>query len=210
MPYLAFRFGHRGQIKSQEGSLKKLVIAVAAMSAFAGSAHAQDASSDAFTGARVEARIGWETPTVSGDGDVYKLGQAVSFGAEAGYDFKLGSTVTFGPYATFETSGVKACDAGDCLRVKSNIAGGGQVGVAVSDNTMIYGKLGYSQIRMNANSGNLSSSENFGGVGGALGVEFGVTEKAYARIEGGYSDYGNIYGINFQRRFFGGSLGYRF
>ena len=73
-----------------------------------------------FTGPRVEARIGWETPTVSGDGDVYKLGSAVSYGGEIGYDLKAGRNVTVGAYGSLEKSSVKDCAEGYCLGVDYN------------------------------------------------------------------------------------------
>jgi outer membrane immunogenic protein len=186
-------------------SMKKFVLAAAVCAAFSTAASAQDLS-----GARIEARIGWETPTISGDGDVFKIGQAVSFGAEAGYDLKAGDKVVVGPYAIYEFSGVKACDAGDCLKVKGTWGAGGRVGFVVGGNGMIYGKLGYSDIRLKANVGTFTETVTKGGVGGGLGYEANFGKSTYWKIEANYADFGKIQGVNFQRRQVAAGVGLRF
>src|SRR5438105_1627160 len=52
--------------------MKRYIIAAAALAAVPGAAYAQD-----FTGPRVEARLGYETPTVRDDTGAYKIGSAV-------------------------------------------------------------------------------------------------------------------------------------
>jgi outer membrane immunogenic protein len=165
---------------------------------------------DTFAGPRLEARIGWETPTISGDGDVYKIGSAVSFGGEVGYDIAAGSKVTVGPYLAYEFSSVDLCDGGDCLSVEGNLGAGARIGFALSPKAAVYGKIGYAKIGIEASSGTVSASDSKGGVQGALGTEFAIGKVVYASVEASYADYGKFYGINLQRRHVAAGLGIRF
>ena len=177
-----------------------------------GAAFAQDEGSraDNFDGVRLEGRVGYETPTVSDDGDVYKIGSAVSYGGEVGFDFKLGKSVVAGPYAAYEFSSVSLCDGADCLKEDGNLGVGARVGVAVSRNVLIYGKVGYARIRFTATSGGSSASESEGGVQGAGGVSINFGKRFYGGVEINYGDYGQFIGFNLQRRHVAGTLGVRF
>jgi outer membrane immunogenic protein len=187
--------------------MKKFILAALACAATITPAHAEG-----IDGARVVARLGWETPTVSGNalGGVYKVGQAVSFGGEAGYDFKVSDKVTFGPYGVIDFSGVKACDVGDCLKVKHTYGVGGRVGYGVGDAGVIYAKVGYANIKLKANVGPVVDSTSKGGVQGALGYEGGLGKSAFWMLEANYADFGSIGGINFQRRHVAAGVGFRF
>lgn len=184
--------------------MKKLIVLASMLACIPGAAYAQDEASEknAFSGARVEARLGWETPTVSdGTGAVYKIGQAVSFGGEIGYDLAASSKVTVGPYAKYETSGVDLCDgSGNCLGEKGNWSAGGRIGVSVSPKVQIYGEVGYNSIKMTAKSGTATASDSQGGIGGTLGVAFNLNRNVYAFVDFSYADYGKFAGINLQRR----------
>jgi outer membrane immunogenic protein len=185
--------------------MKMLLAAIAALLVVPGVAAAQDIS-----GPRVEARIGWETPTVSGDGDVYKIGQAVSYGAEAGYDVALSEKVALGGYVNYEASGVNLCDSGYCIGENGNLGAGARLTFGLGGRAAIYVKGGYARISMKASSGGVSDSESKSGVQGGLGFEFGVASHVYAFVEGSYADYGSLYGINLQRRHVAGGVGFRF
>jgi outer membrane immunogenic protein len=162
-----------------------------------------------FTGPRVEARIGWETPTVSGDGDVYKLGSAVSYGGEIGYDLKAGRNVTVGAYGSLEKSSVKDCAEGYCLGVDYNWQAGARVGLGFG-RALGYVKLGYSNLKLNASVDEFSGNETKGGVGGGIGVDVTAGKRLYWGVEANYSDFGKIEGINFQRRQVAAKVGVRF
>lgn len=162
-----------------------------------------------FTGPRVEARIGWETPTVSGDGDVYKLGSAVSYGGEIGYDLKAGRNVTVGAYGSLEKSSVKDCEEGYCLGVDYNWQAGARVGLGFG-RALGYVKLGYSNLKLNASVDEFSGNETKGGVGGGIGVDVNAGKRLYWGVEANYSDFGKIEGINFQRRQVAAKVGVRF
>lgn len=195
--------------------MKKLLVAAAAFSCLPGVAAAQDeAPGNPFAGARVELRLGYETPTVTSDGDddIYKIGSAVSYGGEIGYDVAVSSKVTLGAYANYEFSSVELCDGTDCIGEKGNLSVGGRVGVAVGPKAALYGKLGYASITLEASSGGASDSDSLGGVQGGLGVEFALTKNTYVSLEGSYADFGELYdtGVNLQRRQVAAGFGFRF
>ena len=190
--------------------MKIYLLGAAALASVPGVACAQDVSADDFDGIRIEARLGYETPTVSEDGDVYKIGSAVSYGGEAGVDFKLGDRVVAGPYATYEFSSVELCDGGDCLKEEGNLGTGLRLGYAVSPTFLVYGKLGYASIKFKASTGSLSASASKGGVQGAIGTDVNFGKNFYGFAEINYADYGKFYGINLQRRHVAAGVGFRF
>ena len=163
-----------------------------------------------YSGARVEARLGYETPTVSGDGDVYKIGSAVSYGGEVGYDIAAGGNWTVGAYGTLEFSSVDLCDGAFCLNVDRNIGAGARVGYGFSGKYILYGKLGYANLKMTATDGVDSASESQGGIQGAIGFEGKMGKNAYWGAEANYGDYGKFEGINLQRRHVAAKVGFRF
>lgn len=184
--------------------MKRYIIVAAAVAAVPGAACAQD-----FTGPRIEARLGYETPTVSDSTGVYKIGSAVSYGGEVGFD--AGSKkITFGGYATYEASSVELCDSSVCINEDSTIGAGARIGFVASKNLLIYVKGGYTRIKMSAKLSGLSASDNKDGVQGAIGVETNLGKMAYAKIEFNYGDYGKFYSVNLQRRHVAMGLGLRF
>ena len=190
--------------------MKKCLAAVAALCFVPGVAAAQDGPrAGNFDGPRAEARIGWETPTVSEDGDVFKIESDVSFGGEVGFDLRAGNNVVVGPFATYEFSNVNLCDGGDCLSENGNLAVGLRVGLAVSPQTLIYGKLGYSRISFDATSGGVTESFNDEGIGGAIGLNHNFSNNVYGLVEINYADYGKLFGINLQRRHVAAGIGFR-
>src|SRR5262249_49192062 len=151
-----------------------------------------------------------ETPTVSGDGDVYKIGSAVSYGGEAGLDFHVSHTVVVGPFAEYDISTVKNCDSGYCLKVKGTWNAGGRVGFLVGGAGQVYGKINYSRISIKATSPVDSVTDSKGGIGGAIGYEHHLGKHAYVNVEASYADYGKLDGINLQRRHVAAGFGFRF
>ncbi len=178
--------------------------------AFAAVAVSSPAFASDYSGGRVEARLGYETPTVSGGGDVFKIGSAVSYGGEAGYDVAAGKNLTVGPYGTLEFSSVKECEDEFCLKVGRNIGAGLRVGYGFKGKYIVYGKLGYANIKMTASDGIDSVSDTKGGIQGALGFEGAIGKNAYWGAEVNYGDYGKFEGINLQRRHVAAKIGFRF
>ena len=184
--------------------MKKYLVAAAAVLCVPGAAYAGD-----FDGPRAEARIGWETPTVSEDGDVFKIESDVSYGGEVGFDLAVGKKVVVGPYATYEFSNVGICDGADCLNEDGNLGIGGRLGIAVGKSALIYGKLGYARIRFTATAGGVTDSASDSGVQGALGLNLNFGKNAYGMLEVNYGDYGKFEGINLQRRHVVAGIGLR-
>lgn len=184
--------------------------ALLALALVAQPAFAQDGDSEYKTsGLRIEARLGWETPTVS-DGAVYKLGQSVSAGAELGYDMPVSEQVTFGPYVNYDYADTKTCDAGTCLGTDGNWSAGARIGFNVGEKAQVYGKIGYDEMRLKATIPGFSGVETLSGVGGSLGVDFNLSKATYAGFELNYADLGEFAGINFQRRHVAAKIGMRF
>jgi len=179
--------------------MKHYLAAFAAIVCAPGIAAAQDTNvAPHFNGVRAEVRLGYETPTVSDDGDVYKIGSAVSYGGEVGFDFRLGRNVVAGPYATYEFSSVDLCDGGDCISEDGNLGVGARVGVVVSPRVLVYGKIGYARIRFSASSGGLTASESDEGVQGAIGLNLNFSRHVYGLAEINYADYGRFGSVSCQ------------
>ncbi|HEX5181881.1 MAG TPA: outer membrane beta-barrel protein [Allosphingosinicella sp.] len=191
--------------------MKHYLVAFAAIVCVPGIAAAQDTGTNPhFDGVRAEARLGWETPTVSEGGQVFKIDSAISYGGEVGFDAKLGGKVVAGPYAVYEFSSVKLCDGADCIRESGNLGAGGRIGIAVSPRVLIYGKLGYARIRFTASSGGAIGSASADGVQGAIGLDLNFSRNVYGLVEINYADYGRFEGINLQRRHVATGIGVRF
>lgn len=190
--------------------MKKFVALAALMACVPGVAFAQDKTDDAkLSGVRLEARIGYETPTVSDDSGIYKIGSAVSYGGEAGFDVRV-KKVTIGAYAVYEGSSVSVCDGVDCLKENGNFGAGGRIGFIVSPKVVLYAKAGYARISFNASSGGATADAHKDGVQGALGVDVNLSKNVYVMGEFNYADYGSFYGINLQRRHVAAGVGVRF
>jgi len=168
--------------------------ALLAISLIASPAFADEAKQSGF---RLEARVGYETPTVNADsvnnGTLYKLGNSASIGAEAGYDVKLGRSVVAGVFANYDYAHAQTCYAGSCIGSDGNVAFGGRVGIILG-NGQLYAKAGYDSFKLQASVNGVSASQNLNGAMGALGYQFNIG------FEGSYADLGQYNGVNFQRR----------
>lgn len=199
--------------------MKLNLFAVALSAIVAVPAAAQDISDNggygtiARDGLRIEARATYETPTVSSvleEDDVYKLGSAFAFGGEAGFDVAVSEAFVVGAYGQYEVSSVESCEDGFCVSTTDYLEGGLHLGYALSENGQLFGKVGYGQLGFETEGLGLDSTETGEGVAFALGYEHGFGEVLYGRIEFGYADVGDVFGLNFQRRHAGISLGARF
>lgn len=189
--------------------MRMMIVSAIALAA-ATPAAAQTATENNYDGFRAEARLGYETPTVSGDGEIYKIGSAVSYGAEAGFDFAVSPTVTVGPYVSYEESSVELEDETSTLAIEvgRNYQVGGRVGFGLGG-VLGYAKLGYSNIKLSLTGTTADYSDTKGGIGGGLGIEANIGKNAYWGFEGNYSDFGQFEGINLQRRQVAAKIGFR-
>jgi outer membrane immunogenic protein len=188
-----------------------MIVSAIALVAATPAAAQTNSDTNSFDGFRAEARLGYETPTVSGDGDIYKLGSAVSYGGEVGFDIAVSPTVTVGPFVSYEESSVELEDetTTESIEVGRNYQVGGRIGLGLGG-FVGYAKLGYSNIKLSLEgAGALNYSDTKGGFGGGLGIEGNFGKNAYYGFEGNYSDFGKFEGINLQRRQVAAKVGFR-
>ncbi len=190
--------------------MRKIIVSAIALAAATPAVAQTNSDTNSFDGFRAEARLGYETPTVSGDGDIYKLGSAVSYGGEVGFDIAVAPTVTVGPYVSVEESSVELEDdlSSESIEVGRNYQVGGRIGFGLGG-LVGYAKLGYSNIKLSLEGSAADYSDTKGGIGGGLGVEGNFGKSTYWGVEGNYSDFGKFEGINLQRRQVAAKVGIR-
>ncbi|EZP52641.1 MULTISPECIES: outer membrane protein [Sphingomonas] len=184
-----------------------LLGAVAVAASVASSASAQTVD-PLFTGARIEARVGWDRPTIragvsDGVDSINRTAgkDGVVYGGEIGYDYAL-SNVLVGGYFGYEGSSAKECGElyGQdqlCLRAGRNFTAGARLGVPVSGSFALYAKGGYSNGRAKLDyrddtlvRADVDEGRNFNGFHVGGGVEGTLSGRVYGRLEYVYTGYG--------------------
>lgn len=188
--------------------MRMILAGAAALAAVASPAAAQNN----YDGFRAEVRLGYETPTISIDGDdnVYELGNAVSYGGEVGFDFAVSPTVTLGAYGSLEESGVELSDpsVAETLEIGANRQLGGRVGIGLGS-VLGYFKLGYSDMKLTIRDGAFTLSDRKGGYAAGIGVEGNLGKNAYWGLEINGSDFGEVDGVSLNRSQAALRLGFR-
>jgi len=169
-------------------------------------------SSADFSGPRAEVRLDWaelDAPGPSygysycgidfcGSDSSVKLDSNFNVGGELGYDFPLTRRVTVGPYAKFtnkvsNSSGCVVCNGDD-------YAVGIRAGYVLTSKFLIYGKIGYNNLRSRINynytdnyGNNNSGSDivHYNGEEFAIGVNYRPSKKYYVGLELAADNYGN-------------------
>ena len=184
----------------------KYIVAGALVLSVAAPAAAQDAG-PVQSGARIEARLGWDRPVLEAelsDGvdslseDAGKSG--VTYGVEAGYDFVTSGPSLVGVYAGIEDSSTKECveiyegDEG-CIKTGRNITVGARVGFT-TNNGLVYLKGGYSNGRAQVSyedpaypEDNFRLSDNLDGFHLGAGGEMMFGSNVYGKLEYVYTNY---------------------
>ncbi|OWK29846.1 outer membrane protein [Sphingomonas mucosissima] len=184
----------------------KYIVASALALAIAAPAVAQTAA-PVTSGARVEARVGWDRPVLEqtfGDQDgslTEKEGKSgVAYGIEAGYDLVTAGPTLIGLYGGIEDSSVKDCQVvtvGDraCIKAGRNITAGARVGFVMTRG-MVYLKGGYSNGRMIASyedpaypEDNFRLKGDFDGFHLGAGGEVMMSRNVYGKLEYVYTNY---------------------
>jgi len=146
------------------------------------------------------------------DGDEFLAasdeGSDPTFGVELGYDFQLGSSFVLGAYAGADLSDTAMCaelieDDFGCTELERTFTVGARAGLALGETSLVYVKGGYSNGKFETSydadvtdndDDEPGAIEEFSGttdgfhVGG--GVELGLTESLYAKVEYVYTDFG--------------------
>lgn len=190
--------------------MRIVATALLASIAVAAPAFAQDAAPNPFTGAHVEVVTGVDRIKGGGTGET-----GVAYGIAGGYDVQTNGGLLFGIEAEAADSTAKDCDgsvlvAGDraCFKAKRDLYAGGRAGF-VSGNTLIYGKVGYTNARLGASyeDGTASTTADFRDatnldgvrVGGGLETNIGrflaKAEYRYSNYENGISRHQGLIGL---------------
>lgn len=188
----------------------KIIMAAqgAALCLLAAPAAAQDETKN-FNGPHVRAIVGWDNFSAGNGPSTSK--DDVVFGGGLGYDFQSGNLVV-GIESELTTSGGSAgwddvAVAGDHLRVEvsRDIYVGGRLGYAVAPQLLVYGKVGYSNLKVkNSYDANMLGSSQIkdhvtsDGFRVGAGAEYSFSGNFYARAEYRYSHYGDVNDFDLQ------------
>jgi outer membrane immunogenic protein len=195
------------------------MIAAAAAGILATPAHAQDFSGFRLEGRIGWEQVGTDASLPNPDEDEDEDGDELlvasdkgsdpSFGVEIGYDVQVGSSFVLGGYAGADLSNTSMCaelveDDLACTELERTFTLGLRAGVPIAETALIYVKGGYSNGKFattydadvtDNDDDDAVAVEEFSGsedgfhLGG--GVELGLTESLYAKVEYVYTDFGN-------------------
>lgn len=154
-------------------------------------AEAQDAT--AFQGPRVEATVGldqlrFDLADIGGTGR--DKASDIGFGFAAGYDKAVSPSLLIGAEAGMNFSNVSYAD--DALRSRREFDVSGRIGTPVTANTLLYGKVGYSNLQVRE----IDQLRNLDGLLLAAGAEVKMSSAAYLKGEYRYATYGDGYSTN--------------
>ena len=159
--------------------MKKMILASVAALAVSTPAFAQD-----FTGPRVGATIGLADDDFAGT-------EVFTYGVNAGYDFKLGGAIVGGTVEYQDSS-----EDG----VGRDLSAVARVGGKISNNALLYGLAGYSNLGIDGTGIEIDGAR-FG-----AGAEVAVAKNVYGQFEYRYTNY--QYGLELHQMVLG--LGVRF
>ena len=133
----------------------------------------------------------------------------LTYGVEVGYDVQVGSSFVIGAYAGADLSDSESCvelieDDLACAGLERTFTAGVRAGVPLGETSLVYVKGGYSNGKFDATydadvtdnedeePGAIASfSESQGGYHLGGGLELGLSQNLYAKLEYVYTDYGN-------------------
>lgn len=187
--------------------------------ALAGPAHAQDLSGFRVEARGAWEKVGGEASLPNPDDDEAEAGDEflsatdkdsdISYGLELGYDVQVGRGFVLGAYAGADLSNSEMCgelleDDQACAGLDHTFSLGARAGIPVGERSLLYVKGGYSHGKFEGTydadvtdndedePGVIEEfSETQGGYHLGGGVELGLTQSAYAKLEYLYTDYGS-------------------
>ncbi|WP_395612615.1 outer membrane protein [Allosphingosinicella sp.] len=152
--------------------------ALAASPAFA----QEQSSAQGFSGGHIEAITGYDHIS---DG----AGGGILYGIGAGYDYRTRNAVV-GIEGEVLESTTGDCQGNICADASRDFYIGGRVGAVVAPNVLLYGKIGYTNARVQASVGNVTTSTNLDGVRAGAGMEWLIPNSPLSiRAEYRYSNY---------------------
>jgi outer membrane immunogenic protein len=162
-------------------------------------AFAQDAGP--FSGFRAEGIAGYDSLRAadSEDDDDSETISGVAYGVGVGFDFDLGGMVAGfeGEYSD-STGKESAIEDGETATLKTgrDLYVGGRLGFRAGPSTLVYGKAGYTNMKLTGSLSEAAAILNFSGetdgwrLGGGVEQLFGP--NAYGKLEYRYSSYGDF------------------
>jgi outer membrane immunogenic protein len=208
--------------------MRKYLLAALLAGTVASPALAQSAAPGPFTGARVEAILGYDSLGFSGEDDVDDIGgddslEGLVYGVGVGFDFDAGGVVVGAEAELSDSTGSFDFEDEDFeagLDTGRDIYIGGRLGFTVTPSTLLYAKAGYTNLKLEADLAD--EDEELGGSGDidgyrlGAGAEFLFGTNAYGKVEYRYSNYGSygdddLFGeIDVDRHQFVAGVGIRF
>ena len=171
--------------------MKKLaMLALPFLAAVSSPAMAQDTAG----GFRLEALFGFDSLKAEFQEDEDRRSVNGIFGGAAiGYDFPMGTSLSVGADAelTFASTDTDATDVGR-IKAKRDIYVGGRVTGQISETIALYGKLGYTNQRIQLESDDedeFTLAGNLDGIRAGAGVRFSSDNNTYYGLEYRYSNY---------------------
>jgi outer membrane immunogenic protein len=185
---------------------------------FAVPAAAQDKAP--FTGARVEANVGYDVVKTGKDSN---RSDGVSYGGAVGYDFNAGGLV-IGAEAELTDSSAKnrmlsafTPNDGFVIGAGRDIYVGGRIGTPVTPSTLLYAKAGYTNARFDTDyssptTARVQGHQDRDGYRLGAGVEQKLARNLYVKAEYRYSKYGTLdaYDVRPERHQVVAGVGLRF
>lgn len=183
------------------------ILATGTALAAATPALAQDDTSQAFTGPRIGAEVGYDhirsgsSEDVDTTRDLKQSIDGVGYGAVIGYDAAVGERLRVGAEASYAGSsaswdnnnGVPNVFNLGRVQADRDIYVGGRIGYVTSPRTMVYVKGGYTNQRYSLEgtdgTTNLSQRLDTDGWRVGAGVEYALSKKGYVGLEYRYSNY---------------------
>ena len=202
--------------------MKPVHILMGLLAILPGTAIAQDAEKQTFDGVHVGVSV--DRRTLDGDYKIPSLGTVldedktgIGYRGHVGYDLRLGSIFALGVEGGVGRGGRSLSTKGDIadytLKPSWNYDISGRVGVLPTSNIMLYGRAGYSWLRVGEKTDfrdvkrvDVESSGTKKGLLLGAGVEAAISSGLSARAEYNRTDYGR--GLNSSKVQLGLSLGF--
>ncbi len=179
--------------------MRKFILAAVATAALlpaAAQAQAGPVDPAPFTGLRAEALVGYDALTSGQDSD------GVVYGGAVGYDAQVGG-ITLGIEGEATESSIKGRErnllvAGDSARVTlgRDLYVGGRVGFPLAPTTLLYGKAGYTNARINtryvSGATTVRDKAEADGLRLGAGLEHAIGTRTFIKGEYRYSNYKEI------------------
>ena len=162
--------------------MRKIILsALAGTAALAATPAFAQNDAQAFNGGHVEAITGYDHVSGGEDGILYGIG--------AGYDFRM-NNVVLGIEGEVLESTAGDCAGAICVDASRDFYIGGRIGVVAAPRVLVYGKLGYSNARVEVTNGNVEDSTNLDGIRAGAGVEWQFRNSPLSvRAEYRYTNY---------------------